>query len=275
MACLVLFLLVAIGVGLGVLMRPTRAPTPRSVPVTGRAQAEERLVFELADPAGDDRGPGSYRYPSDPSFVPGTFDLRRFRVTADAQAVHFRLSFGAVPNPWGAPEGFGYQRVDVYLDTVPGKGSSTPARSGVNVRFEPRFGWEYLVRCAPWRGSRVERLVNAADGLGGTEVVPAQVTAVRDGEDAIRVSVPRSAIGEPSRRWRYYVLVGGYDAFGPDEYRPVTARGGRWVFSGGCDSNTDPNVLDVLAPRFGLHPQHRQLRCATPGGQAVVYPVGR
>ena len=243
---------------------PAQAPTPRSVPVVARPAAGERLIFDLTDPAGDDRGPGTYRYPADPSFLPGTFDLRRFRVSADAETVHFRCTFGAVPNPWGAPEGFGYQRIDIYLVTGDGKGRTTPARAGANVRFAPRYRWDRLVRCAPWRGSRLER--------PGAEAV--SVKAEREGDDTIHLAVPKRALGEPNRRWRYYVLVGGYDAFGPDEYRPVTAAGGRWVFGGGEDGNQDPNVVDLLAPRFTLRPQSRQLRPPDKGGLPVLYPVG-
>jgi carbohydrate-binding DOMON domain-containing protein len=88
------------------------------------------------------------------------------------------------------------------------------------------------------------------------------------------VSVPRSDLGNPPRRWRYYVLAGGYDAFGPDEYRPVTEQGGRWVFGGGRDSNLDPNVLDLLAPRFAFASQSRQLRPSPDGGLCLVLPVG-
>ncbi|MGE5509074.1 MAG: glucodextranase DOMON-like domain-containing protein [Chitinophagales bacterium] len=241
---------------------PARAPTPRSVPViSGPAGAEERLLFALSDPAGDDRGPGTYQYPRDAMFVPGLFDLRRFTVTYDARSIHFRLTFGALTNPWGAPEGFYHQRVDLYLDTEPGAGRTAPLRPGANVRFPARHAWDYLVRCAPWKGSRVE------PGAAAVAV------AVEDGK-TLHLTVPRTALpARPSRRWRYYVLVGGYDAFGPDEYRPVTSSGGRWVFGGGQDSNLDPNVLDVLAPRFGRHSQSRQLAVAA-GSPAMLYPVG-
>ncbi|MGE5554626.1 MAG: glucodextranase DOMON-like domain-containing protein [Betaproteobacteria bacterium] len=271
-----LLILLALGLWLGWFRLPARAPTPGSVPVAVPSGGEEKPVFEMADPSGDDRGPGTYRYPLDASFLPGTFDLRRFRVSMDATSVHFRLTFGAVPNPWGAPEGFGYQRVDIYLVTGSGKGSLTPARPGANVRFAPGQGWNYLVRCAPWRGSRVEAAAPPESGATPSPVTyPLRIEAFREGEDTVHLVVPRSALDTPGRRWRYYVLVGGYDAFGPDEYRPVTAEGGRWVFGGGRDGNAEPNVLDLLAPWYSLRPQSRQLRPTPEGGPAVVFPVGR
>lgn len=286
-AAVLLAVLVAFGWWLGRGRFPAQAPTPRSVPVTqapsppsfpviSRRATGERTLFDLTDPAGDDRGAGSYRYPADPSFLPGTFDLRRFRVSVDAESVHFRCTFGAMPNPWGAPEGFGYQRIDIYLHTGSGQAQTKPVRPGANIRFIPRYGWDRLVRCAPWGGSRVEKAGAAkADEAGTVKTEGAGlVKAEREGDATIHLTVPKAALGEPSRRWRYYVLVGGYDAFGPDEYRPVTAAGGRWVFGGGDDGNEDPNVVDLLTPRFTLHSQSRQLRRPEKGGLPELYPVG-
>lgn len=270
---LVLLLVGIMAVWVQFVRLPARAPTPRSVPVIalpGRGVAGEangeRMLHDFSDPAGDDRGPGGYRYPQETMFETGLFDLRRFTVTYDPQSIHFRLTFGAVTNPWGAPEGFYHQRVDLYLDTEPGKGRTAPPRPGANVRFPERYAWDYLVRCAPWKGSRVERAEAGEEG--------AVTVAVEDGK-TLHLTVPRTALpAKPSRRWRYYVLVGGYDAFGPDEYRPVTAQGGRWVFGGGQDSNRDPNVLDLLAPRYGRHTQSRQLTTTADGSAAELFPAG-
>lgn len=271
LAGVLLLTLLTIGAWLGLMRAPGQPPTPRSVLVRSPGQGEEKIAADFSDQAGDDRGPGTYRYPQDPSFLPGTFDLRRLQVSYDATTVHFRLTFGAVPNPWGAPEGFGYQRVDLYLHTGSGKTRLVPARPGANVRFTPGLGWDRLVRCAPWGGSRLE---SAAPPEAEAAPAPVRVTALREGANTIHLALPRAALGTPGRRWRYYVLVGGYDAFGPDEYRPVTAQGGRWVFGGGEDANTDPNLLDLLAPRFGPHSQARQLRIPSTG-LAVLYPARR
>ena len=37
------------------------------------------LVFDSADPAGDDNGPGTYAYPTSADFKPGAYDLRDFQ----------------------------------------------------------------------------------------------------------------------------------------------------------------------------------------------------
>jgi len=35
---------------------------------------------EVADPTGDDKGPGTYTYPTDAVYTPGSFDLVAFEV---------------------------------------------------------------------------------------------------------------------------------------------------------------------------------------------------
>ncbi|NLZ44932.1 MAG: hypothetical protein GX894_08750, partial [Clostridia bacterium] len=54
------------------------------VPADGSNPPGEEITvhFYAGDPEGDDYGPGSYIYPSDPAFAPyeGLFDLLAFRV---------------------------------------------------------------------------------------------------------------------------------------------------------------------------------------------------
>lgn len=255
------------------------------------AFASERTVFAMADPRGDDRGPGTYAYPRDATFAPhrGLFDLVDFRVVRQDrghnQEVLFDLTFAEVTNPWRAPEGSSHIRVDIYIDTRDGAGRTEPWREGANVRFAPERGWDCLVRLAPWGESGAVKTVIS----GGPEARGEQVTSGQSGRDGtrtavalnlagpktLRARVPLSFLGEPSSNWRYYVLVGSFDAFGPDNYRPVTKECGRWVFGGGDDGAVAPNVIDILAPRFGRLAQERQLAAfdVAKGERAVLQPA--
>lgn len=42
------------------------------------AEPVEKVYFSIRDRRGDDYGSGNLRYPTDPLFVPGIFDLSRF-----------------------------------------------------------------------------------------------------------------------------------------------------------------------------------------------------
>ena len=80
-----------------------------------------------------------------------------------------------------------------------------------------------------------------------------------------------AVVGRPQKSWRYYVLVGAYDGFGPGFLREIRPEPGDWHF-GGATMDEAPRVLDLLAPDRGKYAQERQLQ---PGkdGIPVLYPV--
>lgn len=72
-------------------------------------------VGSLSEPAGDDNGPGSYTYPTDSAFNPGSFDLTGLDVYQDGETVRFLASTAAsINNPWGGA-GMSTQRLNIYL----------------------------------------------------------------------------------------------------------------------------------------------------------------
>ncbi len=244
----------------------------QSALVTTPEMAGETVVFSMTDPVGDDGGPGDYIYPQHPSFEPhrSLLDLLAFRVINKGEVAWYELDFGLITNPWQAPEGFFHQRVDIYIDSRDKWGRVLPANPGANVTFAPEYPWDIWIRIAPWGGTKAYFL-EKDDKLIERRGVEVGVV----GDRTIRVIVPAAVLPLPKSTWRYYVLVGGYDGFGPDGYRVVTARGGDWVFGGGTDGNLDSNVIDLLAPRSGKHDQEAQLAYSFEAKQgAILYPVG-
>ena len=49
-------------------------------------------VLDVTDPTGDDNGPGTYQYPTDPSFHAGAFDLTRYQVLSDGTFAYLRVT---------------------------------------------------------------------------------------------------------------------------------------------------------------------------------------
>lgn len=244
------------------------------------------MIYYQTDPIGDDYGPGRYTYPTHPGFSPhdGLFDLWAFRVSADDSWVYFDLVFGALTNPWKAPEGFFHQLVDIYIDTKDNNGRTETLAKGANVAFSE--GWEICLKVRPfgrWALIALEKGYASAAWLVSQEktdlplpVSPSKeslVKATRVGQtNTIRIQVPKGYIGQPVSSWRYYVLIGGFDVFGPDFYRVVQQEGSEWHF-GGAEGDLAPNVIDVLAPGWGRDSQRRMLR-ARPGSLPVLHPVG-
>ncbi|MFZ5626763.1 MAG: glucodextranase DOMON-like domain-containing protein [Bacillota bacterium] len=234
-----------------------------------------QVLFQMKDPRGDDRGPGTYVYPKGPVFDPrhGLYDLTAFRVEVDDSSYYFYFTFAEkLSNPWGAPEGFSHQRIALYIDSQPNQGRSETWREGAYVDFDPRHGWEYFIDVTGWHKGAVYYWNQRKTEPGRRQGLMFRRAA--DGK-TVEAVIPREALDEHPETWYYYVLIGSQDPIGPDGWRPVLAKATEWQFGGGTDTNLDPNVLDVLAPATGENSQSSQLGSYSVEKQllAVVKPV--
>jgi len=102
--------------------------------VVRNVQAFGERVGGITDPAGDDNGPGSYVYPSDGAFNPGSLDLINFDVYRDGASIHLvTQTAGAINNPWGG-NGMSTQRLNIYVhDPADASTVSTPMLPGTNT----------------------------------------------------------------------------------------------------------------------------------------------
>ena len=80
----------------------------------------------MADPNGDDNGPGNYAYPTDGAFHAGAFDLQRFQVIDSGSDIVFRVQTRDLSPTFGSA--LGAQLVDVYVH-VPGAATTSTAAS--------------------------------------------------------------------------------------------------------------------------------------------------
>ena len=68
------------------------------------------VAFE--DPAGDDNGPGTYVYPTDAVYTPGSFDLVGFEIEDKGKKLNVGVSLNAnLDDPWGMDVGFATQMI--------------------------------------------------------------------------------------------------------------------------------------------------------------------
>lgn len=240
-----------------------------------RAGGGQVILFEMEDPEGDDYGPGTYTYPTHDFFSPykGLFDMTRFVVSFDASSVYFDITFKEIQNPLDAEEGFTHQLIDIYISTGHEGGRTETLKKGAYVTFDPKHPWNLYIRGGPWQISRF--YTQADDGMSQGLSKGIRTELLPDGK-TIRIAVDKGLTGEPSKGWKYYVLVGSQDGFGPDEYRPVMERATGWDFGGGRDDDFDPNVIDMLAPPNGRHSQEKMLSSFNPqeGRLATISPVG-
>jgi hypothetical protein len=205
----------------------------------------------LLDPVGDDNGPGNYIYPTDPVYVPGSFDLTKVDIEDAGDNVIFKISVNApISNPWGMASNFSVQMVEIYIDTDHKAGSGfTRTMAGMDVLFSADEAWDKCIIVSPQPISRVKDEVasKSPDLLSGL-VVP--ISTIPSGSTLI-ATVRKADLGVPQPGWGYQALMQSNEGFPEKDVilaRMVNEYNGQHRFGGGSDYRGDPQVMDMLVP---------------------------
>jgi hypothetical protein len=207
------------------------------------------LVFDRADPAGDDNGPGNYAYPTSSNFHAGAFDIRDFQVWDSGSDVTFRLQTTDLTPTFGSP--LGAQLVDVYVHESGASPTSTSAANASrNFQIAPAFAWSRLLQVQGF-GQRYE---DASGNTVGTIAISAnQISRY------ITFRVSKASLGgTPGSGWAFTVVLHGQDGFSGDKARGFAPTPQDFLF-GVCavssndphctaDPNSVPKATDVLTP---------------------------
>lgn len=209
-------------------------------------------IFRIDDPSGDDAGPGTYTYPHNEAFTPGSFDLRSITAVDDGDDVLLTIQVGAdLEDPWGdSPVGYDLQVFDIYIDTGSDSGF-TELLPGRRALVEEGHSWDRAV-FATGRTDVASQEVRDKVSAEMQEAlfVPEEAHQSISG-DSLTIRVPKSFLGEPGPDWSYQVLVLGSDGNAePDSLRirEVLEEATEWNFGGGSDGPDNPNILDLLTP---------------------------
>lgn len=238
-------------------------------------EPDGEIIFSMEDPPGDSMGPGNYTYPQHTSFpleLMDMVDLVGFTVANTQDATRFEFKFAQAPDllqPWGG-SGYNFHRIDLYI-TTGANGSSDTFRPGAQVQFHQP--WQINLRIRDWKGGYLIHWQDHQPDEPQAGIWQEQVEGfdifVRG--NTIVAEISHDLLDPALPQWKYYVLVGLQDAYGPDQYREVTQDGGPWTGGGGSDSQFNPNVYDILAPT--VESQSSQLKW-TAGKLAMLQPVG-
>ena len=249
----------------------------------------------MTDPAGDDHGPGSYRYPDHPVFASGSFDLREFSLSRDSDDWVVEVSFASrlkralvFVRQDDRRELFP-QAVDVYfrLGTGPGHAESLPGRE---VKFTPGEGWHkaVVISSVP---HELRRALESTTEVSADVFVPNRVSL---SGRRLKVRVPIKFLGEQAPT-AVSVLISGTsfrrsfaitdrvrDTLAPEgmsmdvtrsagECRLDDPEGMDCSFSGCRPCGGHPGVIDLLAP---ANTQEKILRNYDPeAGRRALAPM--
>jgi alpha-amylase/alpha-mannosidase (GH57 family) len=213
------------------------------VPVKLVGGEKEIILLSIDDPLGDDNGPGTYTYPTNPVFLDGAYDIERFEISHDEADVFFRFFIaGELTAPWGGDVGFCLQGVDIYVDTDGEPGSGAKELFGArNAQASTDSQWEYSVMAnmdeVALYDSSMRPVAGAKVGAGGD-------AATR----SIVVKVPKEFVGEPDAKWRVIACLVGHDGYGPGFVRPITPVAQEWTFGGSRNPTLEPKLIDLIVP---------------------------
>ncbi|MEY3011973.1 MAG: hypothetical protein RIT45_708 [Pseudomonadota bacterium] len=219
------------------------------------AFAASGFKVEFKDPKGDDFGPGTYKYPTDPVYARGSFDLRSVEIRENDDTVEFRVTVGAqIADPWNSKDwdgnGFSLQFAQIYIDTDHQKGSgfTEPLPGLGGAAFKAEEAWDKVVLISPQGRTRLEAEVRfKAPKMKGAVVLPKKTTA--RGKTLVAV-VKKSDLGTPKAGWGFQVVMQSNEGY-PDKKDILTRRvnevAGQHRFGGGNDAECDPHVIDILA----------------------------
>ena len=238
----------------------TRLGSAYVLQVPAAAAVSGNVIFEMKDPIGDDDGAGGYQYPTNSVFKPGVFDMTGFRVIDAGDKLVFEVTVRDLGgNPWGGPNGFCLQYVQIYVHTTAG-GSENTTTFGLNVQIDPEYAWSFALLLAPgWGSDPVPAGQRAAIYFAnGTVVVQDGAFSVSadPAANAIKAEVKKSLLLDVDNagNWSYVVVLTSYDGYGPDRIRPFGVSPDEWVVGAGEDMatailfNAVPRIMDLLAP---------------------------
>ncbi len=206
-------------------------------------------AVEFTDPRGDDKGPGTYTYPTDGVYKAGSFDLVKLKAEKSGDGVDFSVDVGAnLEDPWGMGGGFAVQMVFIFIKTgAPGAHADT--WTGLNLQFAPGSEWNKVVVLSPQKKARVVSEATAKLGDLAKDVVVPNLTRGRG--RTISGTVPLAELGGDGNvdAWGYQVVMQsneGFPAATDFLTRKVNEYEGQHRFGGGNDGDCDPHTMDVL-----------------------------
>jgi carbohydrate-binding DOMON domain-containing protein len=205
---------------------------------------EWQLQAEVADPQGDDHGPGgNYRYPIDPGWREHRqADLLGAKVWTSGGALKLQLRMREVTALWNPANGFDHVAFTVYLQ-LPDRDDGAGVMPLQNATLPEDMRWHYRLRAHGW-SNVLFGASGASAGNEGTVAVPTADIEADVENDTVTFTLPARSLGQPRTLSgaKLYVTTWDYDG----GYRALAPEAGAHGFGGG-DGKRDPLVMDATA----------------------------
>jgi carbohydrate-binding DOMON domain-containing protein len=209
-------------------------------------------LFSAPGAPGGGNGPGNFALPTDSVFSPGSFTITDFGVARGATMTSFQIGVGSLTNPFGGPDGFSLQLVDLYI-SQPGLPaydySTTAAHASRNYTVSP--GWSQSIEVDGFGRAQWQTAL-------GTSAGTIAAVSGNPADGLITITVPSASLGAFGSGWSVAVALYGQDGFGTDDARAFTSVPGDFTFGVCAQASADPacqvspsiepEVMDTIVP---------------------------
>ena len=219
------------------------ATTPSGATGVARVSVVGDLVggttlLDVTDPTGDDNGPGTYQYPTSSNFQPGSFDITRFQVLQQGDAVFLRTTLRNLVETFGSPDGA--QLLDVYIHEPGATPTSTDAAfTSRNYSIASADAWSQRLEVQGFAGP-------VWQDAGGAQVGTVSGVVASPAADTITIVLPAAELGPVASGWSFSVVLTGQDGFSPDQARGFAPTPQEFAF-GVCVAG-NPSPICSVAP---------------------------
>jgi hypothetical protein len=205
-----------------------------------RVGSEWQLLADVADPAGDDRGPsGSYTYPTDESYADDhAMDLRRVRVFGAGGALKLELTMNRVSTRWAPANGFDHVAFTLFIER-PGLDGGAQVMPLQDATLPAGMRWQRRLRVHGWQNALFGP-AGASATHEGTPVTPGADIEVDKSRNTVTFVLGSAALGGalPLSGTRIYITTWDYDA----GYRELAPTALTSTMGGGAPGQ--PKVMD-------------------------------
>ncbi len=220
------------------------------------------VLGTIVDASGDDHGPGSYRYPTDSVFLPGSYDIEQLTIARNERNAIFEFQLGSeIQNPWGSGINLSVQTLDIYIDVDPGAGTgASELLDGRDASLTEGAGWDLAVWIEGWN----QKLFVPNEEGRASELSGSPVRVVVDGSaGTVTILVPREvmadSLGIPLEEldlasYGYTAAVLSQEGFpspGVLRVRDVQEGDSQWRIGGGTGAEDDTRIMDLVVPDDG------------------------
>ncbi|MEJ6950284.1 glucodextranase DOMON-like domain-containing protein [Natronospora cellulosivora (SeqCode)] len=216
--------------------------------------ANDNLLINISDPVGDDFGPGTYKYPANEIFASeGLFDITNFAIRRLGENYRFEFTFNQLNDPWNSQYGFSLPLIHLYLANDEDNGSYELFQEGANVRLNPKYPWNRLIQISGWwvrlYTPNMEMESFETDFLDVRHPAELEDPDISIRANTIILNIEKELLGNLEEGY-FYLLVGGFDPFGPDHFRTIRPSISSWYFADLESDNLEyaPRVLDIILP---------------------------